>query len=422
MPSVLPLALLSLLAASNLHPAYPSLSSLWRGHSAKAGLLTLLHQVGQAGAVTLDKRASQLQTSANGSSFIWTIEDTYEGKTFFDTFDFFTGSDPTHGMVNYTDRDTAFASNLTFVTDDGKVIMKGDDSTWLASGVYRNSVRISSRKQYNTGLFILDLNHAPWGCGVWPAWWTLGGGQWPYTGEIDIIEGVHDNSHNQVTWHTGPNCTLNPNVSFTGTIVESNGKPNLVCDGTANSNAGCGVTEWSRASYGPIFDAQGGGVFAMKWDDEGIAVWSFYRAAVPKDVLSGQPDPSSWGEPVAMLAPSGCDPIANFVNHSIIFDITFCGEATCSAHCARVTDIMCNVGDWAGNSYATSGCPGTCTDRLMDPSNFVNASWSINALKVYRKQTLAGLVTGGARSNLHMPTLRQILWLGISLPILALAL
>jgi len=24
------------------------------------------------------------------------------------------------------------------------------------------------------------------------------------TGEIDIIEGVHDNEHNQVTWHTAP--------------------------------------------------------------------------------------------------------------------------------------------------------------------------------------------------------------------------
>jgi hypothetical protein len=41
------------------------------------------------------------------------------------------------------------------------------------------SVRISSKKQYNTGLFILDINRAPWGCAVWPAWWTLGG-NWPY--------------------------------------------------------------------------------------------------------------------------------------------------------------------------------------------------------------------------------------------------
>jgi hypothetical protein len=29
------------------------------------------------------------------------------------------------------------------------------------------------------------------------------------------------------------------------------------------------------------------------------------------------------------------------------------------------------LGDWAGNSYATSGCPGTCPQQLMDPNNFV---------------------------------------------------
>ncbi|PIL31983.1 hypothetical protein GSI_06687 [Ganoderma sinense ZZ0214-1] len=391
--SALPLTLLSLLSATGFESG-----SSHRRSVGQTGLLLLsLSQHGLAYASSLNRRANKLQTDINGSSFIWTIQDTYEGKTFFDTFDFFTGEDPTHGMVNYTDRATALANNLVYVTEDGKVIMKGDNTTSLASGVYRNSVRISSQTQYNTGLFILDLNHAPWGCGVWPAWWTLGGGQWPYTGEIDIIEGVHDNAHNQVTWHTGPNCYLNTNVSFTGTPVSSG--TNITCDGNANGNAGCGVTEWSRASYGPIFDEQGGGVFAMKWDDQGIAVWSFYRAAVPADVLAGNPTPSTWGEPVAMLDPSGCDPIANFVNHSIVFDITFCG-------------------DWAGNSYATSGCPGTCTDRLMDSSNFVNASWNINTLKVYRKQTLTGLVNGaGSDVSAH---LRQVTWLAFALPILAL--
>ena len=29
------------------------------------------------------------------------------------------------------------------------------------------------------------------------------------------------------------------------------------------------------------------------------------------------------------------------------------------------------VGDWAGSSYATSGCPGTCSERLMEGANFV---------------------------------------------------
>ncbi|KAJ3774916.1 glycoside hydrolase family 16 protein [Lentinula raphanica] len=328
---------------------------------------------------------SALDVNPNGTTFLWLPEDEYSGSTFFDNFSFYTGEDPTHGTVNFLNATAAFSDGLAYVQDNGIVIMKGDNTSTLANGVNRNSVRISSNKQYNTGLFILDINQAPWGCGVWPAFWTVGGGTWPLTGEIDIIEGVHDNEHNQVTWHTGPNCTLTPEGNFTGTIVQTNGVNNTNCDGNDNDNAGCGITEWSRASYGPFFDQQGGGVFAMKWDENGIAVWSFYRAAIPQDIQAGSPNPSGWGDPVAALEPGGCDPLTNFVNHSIIFDITFCG-------------------DWAGNSYATSGCPGTCSEQLMEPSNFDNATWSINSIKVYRKQLLSGQITGGAviaRSNLN---------------------
>jgi hypothetical protein len=39
-----------------------------------------------------------------------------------------------------------------------------------------------------------------------------------------------------------------------------------------NENSGCDVTEWSVASYGPLFEASGGGVIAMKWDENGISV------------------------------------------------------------------------------------------------------------------------------------------------------
>jgi len=276
--------------------------------------------------------------------------------------------------VNYVNRSRAFDRQLVYVQNDSVVIMKGDDTTWLEKGVFRESVRISSYAQYTTGLFILDLNRAPWGCGTWPAFWTLGNGVWPDTGEIDIIEGVHDNEHNQVAWHTRTGCTLTPEANFTGNIVQLNGTNNLDCDGRKNQNSGCGITEWSRASYGPYFDSIGGGVFAMKWDENGIAVWSFYRAAIPKDIVEGSPDPSQWGTPSAALESKSCDPLQFFINHSIVFDITFCG-------------------DWAGNSYATSGCPGTCEDRLMDPGNFMNATWSINSLKVYRKQLIKGRIT-----------------------------
>jgi len=244
--------------------------------------------------------------------------------------------------------------------------MKGDDTTQLPAGANRNSVRIQSQKTYTGGLFILDTNHAPWGCGIWPAWWTVGAGSnWPEGGEIDIIEGVHDNEHNQVTWHTTPDCFIHNTGNFSGTILGT------TCESNNTINNGCAVTDWSRASYGPSFDALGGGMYAMLWDETGIAVWYFYRNAIPTDLLEQNPQPTDWGEPSAFLSPDACDLTQHFFNHQIVFDITFCG-------------------DWAGNSYATSGCPGTCAERIQDPSNFVNASWSINSLRVYSKQQVFG--------------------------------
>ncbi|THU89315.1 hypothetical protein K435DRAFT_802816 [Dendrothele bispora CBS 962.96] len=56
-----------------------------------------------------------------------------------------------------------------------------------------------------------------------------------------------------------------------------------------------GFKKWSRASYGEDFNLQGGSVYAMKWDENGIAVWSFFRAAVPADIVRGTPNPSQMG-------------------------------------------------------------------------------------------------------------------------------
>ena len=42
-------------------------------------------------------------------------------------------------MVNYQTKENAQAKNLAYVQDDGTFVMKVDDSTWLASGGYRDS-------------------------------------------------------------------------------------------------------------------------------------------------------------------------------------------------------------------------------------------------------------------------------------------
>ncbi|KAF9526440.1 glycoside hydrolase family 16 protein [Crepidotus variabilis] len=313
---------------------------------------------------SLSERGS-INYNPDGTPFLWLPQDEYSGTSFYDRWNFFNHPDPT----NFLDKKTAFDKALVSIDKDGTAIMKADDFTSLERGKFRDSIRIESIDKYTTGLFVLDLKRAPWGCAVWPAFWTVGS-DWPWNGEIDIIEGVHDNEHNQVAWHTAPDCNINTTVGFSGSVTQAGGKAHTDCNAFIKSNAGCSITEWSRASYGPYFDSQGGGVFVMKWDENDISIWSFFRAAVPKDIIAGQPNPSLWGVPSARLHSSQCSINKFFKDHSIIFDITFCG-------------------DWAGNSYATSGCPDTCEDRLMNPKNFENATWSINSLKVYRKQVLA---------------------------------
>jgi len=158
---------------------------------------------------------------------------------------------------------------LAFVTPDGVAHMKVDNWTWLTeeqvTSVGRASVRIQTKKQYNGGLFLLDVAQAPWGCGTWPAFWSSGS-EWPGDGEIDIIENVHTSSTNQVSWHTLPGCTLTNPGNFTGTAGA------VTCDASINYNTGCGIVDQSIASFGETFNDKGGGVYAMKWDEVSIDV------------------------------------------------------------------------------------------------------------------------------------------------------
>ncbi|QRV90995.1 glycoside hydrolase family 16 protein [Ceratobasidium sp. AG-Ba] len=296
---------------------------------------------GIRGTVGLQNRAT-----SNDSANLWVVDTQYQGKSFFDGFDFYTDRDPTNGQVQYVDRDTAFNEGLAYVTSDGKAVMKVDNTTWLTAGQNRKSVRIQSQKRFNGGLFILDLQRSPHGCGTWPAFWTVGP-NWPQGGEIDIFEGVHENTKNQATFHTADGCTITDPQNFTGNLLASD------CSAFADNNAGCGLINDSAASFGAPFNAVGGGVFASRWDNNGVWIWFFHRSTIPNDIIQNTPTPELWGKPTALLSNSSCAPNRYFWDHQIVFDITFCG-------------------DWAGASYSdpANGCPGTCSDHVLDPGNF----------------------------------------------------
>nr|XP_031859225.1 uncharacterized protein CI109_005421 [Kwoniella shandongensis]KAA5526297.1 hypothetical protein CI109_005421 [Kwoniella shandongensis] len=320
----------------------------------------------------------------------------YIGNDFMDKFDFFTADDPTQGYVNYVSKSDASDASLVDVQSDNTFIMRADSSN-TASGRGRDSVRISSKEKFADGVYILDLNHMPVGCGTWPAFWTVTKDGWPAGGEIDILEGANglplagSAAYNATTGlsanplpqianvaalHTSETCELQGGTYMSGSQGLSQ------CSAYVSGNTGCGVrmTDPGNGTYGGPINGVGGGWYAM-WRDlknsGGVYVYFWPRTSpnVPEDVRNpntATTNTANWGIPAANLTvPCRGD----FNNHVIVFDITFCG-------------------DYAGSTYASTGCPSSCRNFVQNfPAAFSEAYWSLNSLRVY---TASGKAASGA--------------------------
>jgi hypothetical protein len=192
------------------------------------------------------------------------------------------------------------------------------------------------------------------------------GPDWPTGGEIDILEGVNEQTNNGMTLHTAPNCKIGPDTSiFAGEVTTPD------CDVNAKNqskNVGCSIEHPSTNSYGVGLNEIGGGVYATQWTAEAISVYYFPRGSIPDDVLGDAPNPDGWGLPAAKFT-GGCDIENMFQEQQIIFNTAFCG-------------------DWAGAVWESGSCAkkaATCDDYVQNnPEAFKDAYWTINALKVYQ--------------------------------------
>ncbi|KAF2204639.1 hypothetical protein GQ43DRAFT_142376 [Delitschia confertaspora ATCC 74209] len=298
----------------------------------------------------------------------YTLQDDYM-KDFYNQFEFFTDHDPTNGFVKFVDQATAKSSGLINSTSSGAVSWGVDHTNKAPNG--RPSIRMNSKKTYNSGLVVLDVEHMPTGCGTWPAFWMVGP-SWPQSGEIDILEGVNEQKVNAMTLHTGPGCSISSSGGGFAGKVET---PNCDVDAKGQSkNAGCSIKSDDPKTYGTGLNSNKGGVYATQWTDEAISVYFFPRGSIPKDVLGDSPNPSGWGQPAAKFA-GACDIPSIFKQQQIVFDTTFCG-------------------DWAGKVWSSGSCAekaNTCEEYVQNnPTAFKEAFWTINALKVYQQDGSSG--------------------------------
>jgi hypothetical protein len=305
----------------------------------------------------------------------YTLQTSLSGPAFFDAFDFQATWDTTFGYVHYVDRPTAeslsmlnaSSTPITFGAEHASVLDPG-------ANLGRPSLKLVSKESWTRGLFVLDLEHMPANvCGSWPAFWSLGNGPdgvWPKYGEIDIIEMINDSKNNLMALHTSPDCTI-AGAGQSGTLLTND------C-GKDDGFAGCAVSPTLPNNSGSYFNANGGGVYAMEWTSAAIKIWFFPRQSIPPSILADDGsqllDTSLFGLPTANFAGS-CDIDAHFSNHSLIFNIDFCGSYAGplfnhGTNCPRLNP----ENEWSSCNMYVAANPQVCAESY----------WAVNYLKVFQ--------------------------------------
>ena len=340
-----------------------------------------------------------------------------QGLTFLDFYDFYSGADSlgSAGYNTYVNRERALHLGLANVTQEF-VTLK---SASTAKGP-RESVRLEGKTRFDRGLFLLDLDHMPAGCGVWPAFWLTNEDHWPDHGEIDIMEGVNYQTTAKTALHTSESCTMyahDPRWEWTGVWDNATGIPNTYTGIPATeikvpadncwvmaphqwANQGCVAVDSRNYTIGEPLNEQGGGVYALEWDPANgyIKSWAFtphdstptnLHQAMATSSLNQEhrvaPDPKTWGPPYAYFAigkESGCSS-NHFQNIRLIFNLAFCGTVSGNrffTDCPRQQKIF-NV----SNDPVLS-----CNAWIhSQPEELAEAYWKIRGVYVYERDMIA---------------------------------
>lgn len=292
----------------------------------------------------------------------------YSGQSFFDLWDFYGANDnTTQGTAIWVNESYAISQRLAYVDSQGNAIIKVDNTTDVPMGQNRSTVRITTQDTYDVGsLWMIDLSHIPFGCSVWPAFWSFGP-NWPEDGEIDIIEGINLMVNNQIGIHTTPGCTHNGSEYQLGTSGTTT---------DCSQPSGCTVIETSPNSYGSGFATAGGGVWATQFDVSGIFIWFWSRPDIPASIDQGDSasmDVTQWGTPHASYFSNTCNITQYFSPQNLVLDITLCGT-------------WAGAGTSYNASCGNSGPTGLCyQDCVVGPGSprYDNAYFNISYVRAY---------------------------------------
>ncbi|GAA5894171.1 uncharacterized protein JCM6883_003741 [Sporobolomyces salmoneus] len=281
----------------------------------------------------------------------------YSPNSFFDSFFFADQGDESNGFVNYVESEEAAELELTTFTNSAVTLSMDRDSD-LSGEEARDSVRISSKELIQpNNLLLIDLAHIPTGCFVFPSIYLHGAnGSLPLNnGEIDIFDGSSSGILNRYAVRTPSSCSLTPQA-----------KSQAVSHCPAGVD--CSLQGEDTPPPNKTMNRDGDGIIAVQLGDSGINVWQWSRSQIPQDVASGSPRHQGWSDPVASWKASSCDIASTFRDLRL--------ATRCGAWRGQETPSLENFGT-CSSSYPT------CEAAVRDSTNFAQAFFEINSVKVY---------------------------------------
>jgi hypothetical protein len=376
-------------------------------------------------AITNSKDEELLKTGA------YRLVQVQEGAQFSDFYHFYSGNDTlgSAGFNIYVNQSRAIQQELLQILpspnaeDDPRDVIRIQSSS-AQNGGPRESIRLEGHVRWNSGLFILDVDHVPAGCGQWPAFWLTDTDHWPDHGEIDFVEGINTQSVVKTALHTADRCSMYahvPSYAMTGQWDRATGIPDTftgLLDNTTNvpadnchvlaphqwMNQGCVIQSREDHTLGPGFNQRGGGIFVLQWDPlvtKSIQSWVFPKSGpIPDNLLDSirsastfgrhsmetfarreaVPDPKSWNVlPYGYFAignSTGCS-ADHFQNMNLILNLAFCGNVAGNRFfmdCPEMQTLGITDPILACNEYIAS-----------EPKDLEEAFWSIRGVYVFER-------------------------------------
>ncbi|KAF8998142.1 hypothetical protein BDQ17DRAFT_1428632 [Cyathus striatus] len=286
----------------------------------------------------------------------------------------FSSSDSTpNGSQKYVDAETAFGILPLVDLDYSEahhMIIKMDNTTNIPQSAFgsRNSVKIVTQAAYSLGsVWIIDLFHVPYGCGVRPAVWSMAptqvGGEWPRGGCIGTFEALNKEISSQMMLYTEGKCNASSSNS-------NQNQASIVNTTDCSGSEGCITTNAGFPSFGPEFNSAGGGVYITEFAFNGISIWFFPRNNIPPN----------W-------APSICgleDFTQVFLPQSLAIEIALCD-------------------DLSNARYNQTCSPGNCQKETAfgNGSNFSEAYFEIGSVQVFNQ---TNVTSSNTSTNNGTPT------------------